>query len=77
MKVINNQEEYKEFFPYENKESIKEYPTEYPCICTWEEEGGGLMGEYRQMYVIYFPKDDVSVNEAFLLGLKSNWKKLK
>jgi len=76
MIVINNQEEYKDFFPYANKESIKEYPTEYPCVCKVEIEGGGLMGDYRQLYVIYFPKD-VSIEEAFLLGLKSNWKKLK
>jgi hypothetical protein len=76
MIVINNQEEYKDFFPYANKESIKEYPTEYPCVCKVEIEGGGLMGDYRQVYVIYFPKD-VSIEEAFLLGLKSNWKKLK
>jgi hypothetical protein len=72
MKVINNQKEYEEFYPYENKAGIKQYPNEYPCVCNYEQEGGGLMGEYWQMYVIYFPKN-VTVEEAFLLGLKRNW----
>lgn len=75
MRVINNKQEYVDFYPYENKVGIKEYPSEYPCVCKVEIEGGGLMGDYRQVYVIYFPKD-VSVEEAFLLGLKQNWKKL-
>lgn len=75
MEVINNKQEYEDFYPYENKAGIKEYPKEYPCVCTWENEGGGLMGEYRQMYVIYFPKD-ISIQEAFLLGLKRNWQQL-
>ena len=75
MKVINNKQEYVDFYPYENKAGIKEYPSEYPCVCKVEIEGGGLMGDYRQVYVIYFPKD-VSIEEAFLLGLKENWKKI-
>jgi hypothetical protein len=75
MEVINNKQEYEDFYPYKNKAGIKQYPNEYPCVCTWEEEGGGLMGEYRQVYVLYFPKD-VTVEEAFLLGLSQNWKKL-
>jgi hypothetical protein len=76
MVVINNKQEYEDFYPYANKAGIKEYPKEYPCVCTWEDEGGGLMGEYRQMYVLYFPKD-VTVEEAFLLGVKRNWQPLK
>ena len=69
MRVINNQQEFEDFFPYDNKASIKQYPKEYPCVCTWETEGGGIMGDYRQVYVAYFPKN-VSVEEAFVLGLK-------
>ena len=75
MRVINNQQEYEAFYPYENKAGIKQYPKEYPCVCTYELEGGGLMGEYWQMYVAYFPKD-VSIQEAFLLGLKRNLEQL-
>jgi hypothetical protein len=75
MVVIDNKEEFEEFYPY-SKDQIGEYPKEYPCVCTWEEEGGGLMGEYRQVYVLYFPKD-VTIEEAFLLGVKRNWQPLK
>jgi hypothetical protein len=75
MRIINNQQEYEEFYPYENKAGIKQYPKEYPCVCTYEQEGGGLMGEYWQMYVAYYPKN-VSVEEAFLLGLKRKFEPL-
>ncbi len=75
MVVINNKQEYEEFYPYENKQGIKKYPDEYPCVCTWEFEGGGLMGEYKQVYVAYFPKN-VSVEEAFILGLKRKFEPL-
>ena len=75
MVVINNQQEYEDFYPYDNKAGIKAYPKEYPCVCTYELEGGGLMGEYWQMYVAYFPKD-VSIQEAFFLGLKRNLEQL-
>jgi hypothetical protein len=34
-----------------------------------EFEGGGLMGDYKQVYVAYLPKN-ISVEEAFVLGLK-------
>ena len=66
--IINNQQEYEDFFPYDKK-YIKVYPTQYPCYCKMEFEGGGLMGDYKQVYVAYFPKN-VSVEEAFVLGLK-------
>jgi hypothetical protein len=48
------------------KDQIDEYPSEYPCVCACEEEGGGLMGEYKVVYVTYFPKN-VTIEEAFFL----------
>jgi hypothetical protein len=76
MKVINNKEEFEEFFPYPKKDQIREYPKEYPCVCKWEHEGGGLMGDYRQPYVAYFPKEG-TLQDAFLDGLKQPWIILK
>jgi hypothetical protein len=73
--IINNKEEFENFYPY-SKDQIKEYPSEYPCVCTWEEEGGGLMGEYKVVYVTYFPKN-VTIEEAFLQGLNPKWKNIK
>jgi hypothetical protein len=73
--IIHNKEEFEEFYPYLNKE-IKEYPKEYPCVCRWYHEGGGLMGEYKQVYVTYFPKN-VTPEEAFIKGLNVNWIKLR
>ena len=76
MKKINNKKEFEDFYPYENKQGIKNYPKEYPCICTWEEDGGGLMGEYRQVYVLYYPKNVSTVEEAFEIGLSKKFEKL-
>jgi hypothetical protein len=72
--LINNKEEFEEFYPY-SKDQISKYPSEYPCLCSWSNEGGGLMGEYKQVRVIYFPKN-VTVEEAFLLGIKKQWLEL-
>jgi hypothetical protein len=74
--LINNKEDYEAFYPYP-KGKIKEYPREYPCICIWKEEGGGLMGEYRQVYVTYFPKDVETIQEAFIQGVNAKWEKIK
>ena len=71
MPVINNKKEFEEFFPY-SSDQIREYPKEYPCVCSWSREGGGLMGEYKQVYVTYFPKN-VTSDEAFLKGLSVDW----
>jgi len=73
--IVNNNEEFENFYPYDKK-YIKEYPKEYPCVVKWEYEGGGLMGDYRQVYVAYFPKN-LTPNEAFVKGLRYVWKKLK
>lgn len=73
--IVNSKEEFEEFYPY-SKDQIGEYPKEYPCVCKWMWEGGGLMGEYKQVYVIYFPKN-VTINEAFIKGLESNWEILE
>ena len=75
MKIINNKEEFEIFYPYKRKD-IEEYPAEYPCICKWEDEGGGLTGEYRQVYVLYYPKG-LTPEEAFYEGLKGRWIKMK
>ena len=72
--IINNKEEFQDFYPY-SKDQIDEYPSEYPCVCVCEEEGGGLMGEYKVVYVTYFPKN-VTIEEAFLQGMKPKWEKL-
>lgn len=73
--VINNKEEYDEFYPYDKK-NIKLYPKEYPCVCKIENVGAGIMGDYWQVYVAYFPKD-VSIEEAFLLGIRNPWEEIK
>jgi hypothetical protein len=73
---VTNKEEFEDFYPY-SKDQISEYPKEYPCIVNWEYEGGGLMGEYKQVYVAYFPKNTTS-DEAFRIGLEDNpWTPLK
>lgn len=51
------------------------YPKEYPCICKIVEEGGGLMGEYYEMHVAYFPKN-VTIKDAFIMGINNPFKKL-
>jgi len=73
--IINSKDEFENFYPY-SKDQINEYPKEYPCVCKWRREGGGLMGEYKQVYVIYFPKN-VTNNEAFMMGLYASWEILK
>lgn len=75
MPVINNKEEFEKFYPY-SKDQISEYPKEYPCVAKWEYEDYGLMGDKRQVYVAYYPKD-LSPNDAFLKGLHYSWKSLK
>lgn len=75
MKIINNKEEFKKFYPYDNKKNIT-YPKEYPCIAKWEHEGGGLVGEYKQVYVAYYPKN-ISANDAFFKGLNYSWEPLR
>ena len=55
MKVINIKEEFENFFPYAKK-YIKEYPKEYPCIAKLSLEGGGIMGDYWELYIAYYPK---------------------
>ena len=73
--IINNKEEFENFYPY-SKDQIGEYPKEYPCICYWQEEGGGLTGYYKQIYVIYFPKN-LTPHEAFIEGLSAKREPLK
>lgn len=69
--IINNKEDFEEFYPYDKK-YIRDYPKEYPCICKWVYESGGLAGDYKKIYVAYFPKN-TTPNESFLIGLKSPW----
>lgn len=71
MLIINNKEEYEDFYPYDNTD-INNYPKEYPCIVKCEFIEGGLMGDYKQVSVIYYPTN-VSIKEAFYEGLKGNW----
>ena len=73
--VINNKEEFEEFYPYDKK-YIKEYPKEYPCICYWETELRGIMGDERVAYIAYFPKD-VTIQEAFLAGVHVKWERIR
>ena len=75
MIIIKSVDEFINFYPYEEK-YIDEYPKEYPCICKWEYEGGGLTGDIRQVYVAYYPQN-LNINETFELGLKNPWLKLK
>jgi len=69
--IIHNQTEFESFYPYDPK-YIKAYPKEYPCICKWDNVDGGLMGDYKQMYVAYFPQN-ISAYEAFIIGLNNPW----
>ena len=73
--IINNKKEFEEFYPYAKK-YIEEYPREYPCIARWETEGGGLTGDYRQVYLAYYPKN-LSSNNSFEKGLFYQWELLK
>lgn len=73
MTIINNKEEFEQFYPY-SKDQIDNYPKEYPCMCNWFEEGGGLMGEYRQVYVLYYPKD--VDKKSFEQGVRARVEKL-
>jgi hypothetical protein len=75
MLVVNSKEEFEEHYPY-SKDQIREYPQEYPCVMGIFWEGGGLMGDYKQVYVAYFPKN-MSSNDAFLYGMSQPWKMLK
>lgn len=72
--VIHTKEDFEAFYPY--KGQIDQYPKEYPCVAKVEFEGGGLMGDYKQVYVAYFPKD-VTIEGAFLTGLRNPWEILK
>lgn len=73
--IINNKKEFENFYPY-SKDQIDEYPKKYPCVVKIENEGGGLMGDYLQVYVAYFPEKKTSY-ESFLCGLNNPWKILK
>jgi hypothetical protein len=75
MLVINNKQEFESFYPY-SKDQIKKYPKEYPCICSWSIEGGGLMGDYKQVHVIYFPNHSILHRSIFIAGLNAKWQDL-
>lgn len=75
MKVVNNDQEYEEFYPYDKK-NIRKYPKEYPCCVGMSLEGGGLTGEWWDIHVAYFPKN-VTTDEAFLIGLGDPWELLE
>lgn len=72
---INNKKEFEEFYPYD-KQYIDEYPKEYPCIVRWDTQGGGLMGDYKQVYIAYYP-NNLSPNKSFEEGLFYEWELLK
>lgn len=73
---IDNKEEFEQFYPYKDKTNIN-YPEKYPCLCYWEEEGGGLTGYYKQIYVLYLPEDlTPREEEVFLMGLRACYKRL-
>ena len=72
--LINNAQEFENFYPYDKK-YIEEYPKEYPCVVKVESEGGGLMGDYKQVYIAYYPKN-LNYRDTFLAGLTYNWKPL-
>ena len=70
--IINNREEYLEFWPYENKASCKRFPKEYPCFCERVLKDCGIMGDFWEIEIIYIPKDLKSDREIeiFLRGIK-------
>ena len=72
---INDKREFEQFYPYDTK-YIKEYPKEYPCYCKVEVRDGGIVGDWKQVYVAYIPKV-TSIEEAFVKGLQYKWKPIK
>ena len=76
MEIINNHEEYVAFYPYDKK-YIKNYPDQYPCVCKKEHWDGGLGSGGYEVYVTYFPSQDMSTHQVFLETLKNPWKRLK
>jgi hypothetical protein len=73
--VINNKKEFEEIYPYD-KNYIQEYPIEYPCVVKIEHEDCGLFGDYKRLYVAYFPNTK-KIKQAFIDGLNYKWKPLK
>jgi len=69
--IINDAKQFEIFYPYDKK-YIEEYPKEYPCIAKIEFEGGGIMGDYKQVYVAYYPKG-LDSNDSFRAGLYYEW----
>jgi hypothetical protein len=70
--LINNKQEWEDFYYYSPKYIPKKYPREYPCLAEMRSEGGGLSGEYEAHYVCYFPTTQ-DPKEAFLYGIGHKW----
>ena len=74
MQLINNAEEFKEFYPYKSPPNpepcpkLSDYPKRYPCICSEESMDGGLGGDYWEISYIYIPEDCKCV-ESFIMGV--------
>ena len=78
MTIINNKQEFQEFYHYWNdgKYKPKKYPKKYPCACKKEHVDGGLCGDYMSHYVVYFPEIEMGTKDAFILGLNTKWEYL-
>jgi hypothetical protein len=74
MKLINNDKEFKDFYPYKsppNKEPcppMDEYPKKYPCVCEIVYEDGGICGDYKWIRIMYPPRG--SDIDSFTSGIK-------
>lgn len=75
MTIINNKKDWDKFYVYKGYKPSK-YPKKYPCYATTEVVDCGLMGDDTEHLVIYLPKNfkNMTKEEAFLAGMKQEWK---
>ena len=76
MKLINNDKEFKKFYPYKcppNKEpcpELKDYPKRYPCFCEVVDEDDGGMGGPLKWVDIKYPPTGCDL-KSFKAGLEA------
>lgn len=74
MKLINNDKEFKDFYPYKSPPNNEpcpptdKYPKKYPCVCEIIDEGCGLCRDYKWVRIMYPPHE--SQIESFISGIK-------
>ncbi len=80
MKLIHSDAEYEAFYQYAPVYKPKRFPKRYPCVVKKECEDVGVAGGAWVHYVVYFPRFNEAASsreeleDAFLLGLRAEWK---